>query len=222
MPGIITQQRGNTGSYSNDESTSFLKFTKFILRMLVYFFKFLLGYNYFYWYSLFYWCFWTVMLEKTLESPSDCKEILNIHLKDWCWSWSSNSLATCCKELTHWKRPWCWERLKAGGEGDDRGWDGWMASPTRWAWVWVNSESWWWTGRPVKLRPHGVAKSGTQLSDWTEDSYFTILWEFLPYSKVNRLYVYICESESHSVVSDSATPRTIQSIKFSRAEYWSG
>ena len=126
MPGIITQQRGNTGSYSNDESTSFLKFTKFILRMLVYFFKFLLGYNYFYWYSLFYWCFWTVMLEKTLESPSDCKEILNIHLKDWCWSWSSNSLATCCKELTHWKRPWCWERLKAGGERDNSKWDGWM------------------------------------------------------------------------------------------------
>ena len=53
-----------------------------------------------------------------------------------------------CKELTHWKRPWCWERLGAGGEGDDRGWDGWMASLTRWMGVWVNSRSWWWTGRP--------------------------------------------------------------------------
>ena len=53
-----------------------------------------------------------------------------------------------CKELTHWKRPWCWKRLKAGGEGDDREWDGWMASPTQWTWVWVNSGSWWWTGRP--------------------------------------------------------------------------
>ena len=94
------------------------------------------------------WCFWTVMLEKTLESPLDCKEIqpvnpkgnvLGIHWKDWCWSWNSRTLATWWEELTHWKRPWCWEGLGAGGEGDDRGWDGWMASPTRWTWVWVNS-----------------------------------------------------------------------------------
>ena len=56
-----------------------------------------------------------------------------------------------CEELTHLKSTWCWERLKVGGEGDDRGWDGWMASPTRWTWVWVNSESWWWTGRPGML-----------------------------------------------------------------------
>jgi len=53
------------------------------------------------------------------------------------------------------KRPWCWERLKAGGEGDDRGWDGWMASPTQWTWVWVNSRSWWWTGRPGVLQSMG-------------------------------------------------------------------
>ena len=59
----------------------------------------------------------------------------SIHWKDWCWSWNSNTLATSCEELTHWKRPWCWERLKAGGEGDDRGWDGWMASLTLWIWV---------------------------------------------------------------------------------------
>ena len=61
-------------------------------------------------------------------------------------------LATSCKELTHWKRPWCWERLKAGGEGDDRGWDGWMASPTQWTWVWASSGSWWWTGKPGVLQ----------------------------------------------------------------------
>ena len=67
------------------------------------------------------------------------KSTLNIHWKDWCWSWSSKTLATWCEELTHWKRPWCWERLGAGREGDDRGWDGWMASPTRWTWVWGNS-----------------------------------------------------------------------------------
>ena len=80
------------------------------------------------------------------------KSVLNIHWKDWCWSWNSNTLATWCEEPTHWKRPWCWERLRAGGEGDDRRWDGWMASPTRWTWVWVNSGSWWWTGRPGVLQ----------------------------------------------------------------------
>ena len=72
--------------------------------------------------------------------------------KDWCWSWNSNTLATWCEELAHLKRPCCWERLRAGGEGDDRGWDGWMASPTQWTFVWVDSRSWWWTGRPGVLR----------------------------------------------------------------------
>ena len=63
-----------------------------------------------------------------------------------------NTFATSRYELTHWKRPWCWEGLKAGGEGNDRGGDSWMASPTRWMGVWVNSGSWWWTGRPGVLR----------------------------------------------------------------------
>ena len=66
-----------------------------------------------------------------------------------------NTLATWCEELTHLIRPWCWERLKVGGEGDNRGWDGWMASPTQWTWVWVNSGSWWWTGRPDMLQSMG-------------------------------------------------------------------
>ena len=83
------------------------------------------------------------------------KSTLNIHWTDWCWSWNSSTLATWCKELSHLKRPWCWERLKAGGEGDDRGWDGWMASLTQWTWVWVNSRSWWWTGRPGVLQSMG-------------------------------------------------------------------
>ena len=68
--------------------------------------------------------------------------ILNIHWKDWCWSWNSSTLATWFEELIHWKRPWCWEGSKAGGEGDDRGWDGWMASPTQWTWVWINCGIW--------------------------------------------------------------------------------
>ena len=71
--------------------------------------------------------------------------------RDWCWSWNSSTLAISCDELTHWKRLWCWEGLRARREGDDRGWDGWMASLTRWTWVWMNSRSWWWTGRPGML-----------------------------------------------------------------------
>ena len=88
-------------------------------------------------------------------------------------SWNSSTLATSCEELTHWKRLWCWERLGAGGEGDDRGWDGWMTSPTRWTWVWVNSGSWWWTGRPGMLQFMG-SQSWTRLSDWTECFFFAL------------------------------------------------
>ena len=80
---------------------------------------------------------------------------------------NSNTLAISCKELTHWKRPWCWEGLGAGGEGDDnRWWDGWMASPTRWTWVWVNSQSWWWTGRPGMLRFTELQRVG---HDWVTE-----------------------------------------------------
>ena len=91
-------------------------------------------------------------------------------LGDWCWSWNSNTLATSCEELTRWKSPWCWEGLGAGGEGDNRGWDGWMASPTRWAWVWVNSGSWWWTGRPGVLRFMG---SQRVRHDWATELNWT-------------------------------------------------
>ena len=104
-------------------------------------------------------------------SPSSRKSVLNIHWKDWCWSWNSSTLATWFEELTHWKRVCCWEGLGARGEGDDRGWDGWMASLTQWTWVWVNSGSWWWTGRPGVLRFMGSQRVGhdwaTELN-WTE------------------------------------------------------
>ena len=101
---------------------------------------------------------WSILLLRVSwtarrSNQSILKEISsNIHWKDWCWSWNSNILATLCEELTHWKRPWCWEKWKVGGEGNDRGWDGWIASPTQWTWVWVNSRSWWWTGRPAVLQ----------------------------------------------------------------------
>ena len=81
------------------------------------------------------------------------RSTLNSLWKDWCWN--SNTLATWCEELTHWKRPWCWERLRAGEEGDDRGWDGWMASPSQWTWVWASSRRWWRTRKPGVLQSLG-------------------------------------------------------------------
>ena len=85
-------------------------------------------------------------------SPFQRRSALGFLWKEWCWSLNSSTLATSCEELTHWKRLWCWQGLGAGGKGDNRGWDGWMASPTQCTWVWVNSRSWWWTGRPGVLR----------------------------------------------------------------------
>ena len=100
------------------------------------------------------------------------RSVLVVHWKDWCWSWNSNTLPTWCEELTHWKRPWCWERFRAGGEGDNRGWDGWMASLPWWTWVWVDSGSWWWTGRPGMLRFKGSQRVG---HDWAAELSWTEL-----------------------------------------------
>ena len=88
-----------------------------------------------------------------------------------------------CEELTHWKRLWCWEGLRAGGEGDARGWDGWRASLTRWTWVWVNSRSWWWTGRPGVLPFMGSQRVGhdwaTELN-WTDRYILYVLFHLPP------------------------------------------
>ena len=118
------------------------------------------------------------MLEKTLESPLDCKEIQPVHPKgDQSWINSLEGLMLKLKLQYFGHLMWRVDSLEkilmlggmgAGGEGDDRGWDGWMASPTQWTWVWVNSGSWWWIGKAWRAVVHGVAKSRTWLSDWTE------------------------------------------------------
>ena len=142
------------------------------------------------------WCLWTVVLEKTLESPLDCKEIQLVHPKgDQSWVFIGRTDAEAetpvlwpphAKSLIHWKRLWCWEGLGARGEGDDRGWDGWMASPARQTWVWVNSGSWWWTGRPDVLRFMGLQRVGHDLSDWTELNWKELLsnWTELNWKKL--------------------------------------
>ena len=125
------------------------------------------------------WCFWTVVLEKTFRVPWSSRRSNQSILKEISTEYSLEGLmlklklqylATWCEDLSHLKRPWCRERLKAGGEGDDRGWDGWMASLTQWTWVWVNSGSWWWTGRPVCCSPWGHKESDmTERLNWLTD-----------------------------------------------------
>ena len=108
---------------------------------------------------------------------------MNIHWKDWCWSWNSNTLATWYKELTHLKRLWSWERLKLEGEGDDRGQDGWMASPAQWTWVWVNCRSWWRTGKSGVLQSMGSERVG---HNWATELNWRYLWDFYPKTSHDR------------------------------------
>ena len=112
-------------------------------------------------------------------SPFWRRSALGVFWKEWCWSWNSSTLATSCKELTHWKRLWCWEGLGAGGKGDDRGWDGWMASPTRWMWVWVNFRRWRQTGRPGVLWFTGSQRVGRNWTELIIGSSQEILYSFL-------------------------------------------
>ena len=140
------------------------------------------------------WCFWTVVLEKTLweslglqgdpTSPFWRRSALEFLLREWC------KAETPVLWPPHEKRwligkDWCWEGLRAGGEGDDRGWDGWMTSLTRWMWVWVNSGSWWWTGRPGVLRFMGSPRVG---HDWATDLNWT---EPSRSEKATRVEIYV-------------------------------
>ena len=122
--------------------------------------------------ALNHWCFWTVVLEKTLENPLDGKEIKPVSPKgnqSWIFIGRTDAEAETPilwpPDAKNWLtgNDWCWERLKAGREGDDRGGDGWMASLTQWTWIWASSRSWWWTGKPGMLQSMGSQRVG---HDW--------------------------------------------------------
>ena len=184
------------------------------------------------------WCFWTVVLEKTLESPLDCKETQPDHPKG---NQSSIFIGRTEMKLKvqyfghlmrrtdSFERPWCWGKLKAG-EGDDRGWDGWMASPTQMTWVWVNSGSWWMTGSPGMLQSVGLQRVGhdwaTELN-WTETDFSLqlsnlnsyslplgtmkplrtgLLWNLVKKKKVHTLNISCVISDLYSLWSPSLGP----------------
>ena len=142
------------------------------------------------------WCFWTVVLEKTLESPLDCKEIQPVHPKgnqSWIFIGRTDVEAETpifvhLMQRTDSFETQCWKWLKAGGEGDDRRWDGWMASPTRWTWVWASSRNWWWTGRPGVLQSMRSQRvrhdQATELNPWEKGNDWSELYDhhdFLPF-----------------------------------------
>ena len=183
-------------------------------------------------------------------SPFWRRSALGFLWKEWCYSWNSSTLATSCEVLTHWKRLWCWEGLGAGREGADRGWDGWMASRTWWTWVWVNSGSWWWTGRPGVLQSMGLQRVGhdwaTELN-WQNQGLMRLQSSCTsqiargnakwcsPSKQIGNVFKHKYTSSFTSYMKTwkhewkplshvqlFVTPLTIQSIEFSRPEYWSG
>ena len=134
------------------------------------------------------------------------------------------TLATSCEELTHWKRLWCWEGLGARGEGDDRGWDVWMASLTRWTWIWVNSGSWWWTGGLACCDLRGCKESDmTERLNWTELkptfslSSCTFIKRLFSSSSLSAITVVSSASLACKSLSQSLFPRET----YLRKELWS-
>ena len=137
------------------------------------------------------WYLWTVVLKKTLESLFDCKEIQQVNLKGnqsciFIGRTDDEAEAPILRppEVKNWllKRPWSWDRLKEGGEGDNRAWDGWMASLTLWTWVWASSESWQWTGSPGVLQSIGsqrVRQDWAMELNWTELKECSAPWRTL-------------------------------------------
>ena len=144
------------------------------------------------------WCFWTVVLEKTLEGRLDCKEIQPVHPKGnqsgifiGRTDVEAETPVLWPPDSKNWlieKRPWWWERLKAVREGEDRGWDGWMASLTRWTGVWASSGSWWWIGKPGVLQFIGLQKVR---HDWVNE-----LKTFWPLTVIAEWYKKILDNHS--------------------------
>ena len=155
-------------------------------------------------------CFWTVVLEKTLESPLDCKEIQPVYSEgDQPWVFFGRNDAKAETPVLwppHAKswligKDWCWEGFGAGGEGDDRGWAGWMASRTWWTWVWVNSGRWWWTGRPGVLWFMGLQRVGhdwvTELNSWWTTSvdslihcFYSVTYREIRLSSFSKIHLF--------------------------------
>ena len=122
-------------------------------------------------------CFWESLgLQGDPTSPFWRRSALGFLWKEWCWSWNSSTLATSWEELTRWKELWCWEGLGSGAEGDDREWEGWMASLARWAWVCVNSGHWWWIGRLGVLRS---MRSQRVRDDWATELNSIPQWKLI-------------------------------------------
>ena len=111
---------------------------------------------------------WTA--RRSNQSTLKSKSTLNTHWKEWCWRWSSNTFTNWCEQPTHWKRLWCWERLKAEGDEGDKGSDSWMASLIQWTWTWVNSTIWWGTGRPGMLPSLRLQRVGYDLATEQQSS----------------------------------------------------
>ena len=139
--------------------------------------------------------------------------VLSVRWKDWCWSWNPNTLVTWCKELTHLKRPWCWERLKAGGEADNRGCHGWMASPPRWTWVWVYSGRWCWTERPGMLQFLGLQRV---VHDWETELNWTESRSSFGWPAICSL---ACERATVRVETKGSLGRLSLSLWFIGSEY---
>ena len=171
-----------------------------------------------------------MVLEKTLESPLDCKEIQPVHPKgDQSWMVIGRThieaetpilWPTDVKNWLIWKDSDAGKDLGAG-EGNDRGWDGWMASPTQWTWVWVNSGSWWWTGRPGALRSMGSQSVGHDWVNWTELISFS--WALpLLLTLIKSLSKHCCLLLLLCSTLWTVALQALQPIEFSRQEYWSG
>ena len=169
------------------------------------------------------WC-WRSLLRIPWTARRSTQSILKeispeYSLEHWCWRWNSNTLATWCEELTSFKRPWCWERLKAGGDGDDRGWVGWVSSLTQWTWEWVNSGSWCWTGGLVCCSPLALQRVG---HDWVTELNWAILGVLIC-SELNTFSCWRCHLlESWTVSQPSICSRRIARFSLLLNVYWCG